>query len=187
MPAVPALNHIIGVDSTDELPKKWRADSALAVLDRGVLLQSLQRFDASARDLSAAEEELELIDITKDPVGTLAGYVYSDTKKPYKATPTERLALNGVNLLNYLAEGDVEGAAVEARRRAEEEAAPHGPARPGKGAVEVVEALRLDLAANYAKKIDLERLDRKIEKLVEHMTVREHIYDRRGVEDAETK
>ena len=53
--------------------------------------------------------------------------------------------------------------------------------------VDVVEALRLDLAANYAKKIDLERLDRKIEKLVEHMTVREHIYDRRGVEDAETK
>ena len=114
--AVDVLNDVIGVESTDELPRKWGADSALGILDRGVLLQALARFSDSARDLSAAEQELELIDITKDPVGTLAGYIYSDTKKPYKATPSERLTLNGVNLLNYVTGADMEGAAVEARR-----------------------------------------------------------------------
>jgi hypothetical protein len=49
--------------------------------------------------------------------------------------------------------------------------------------VEVVEGLRLDLAANYAKRLDLEKLDRKVEKLREHMTERGH--ERRTVEDSE--
>jgi len=114
--AVDALNAILGVKSAEELPRKWGADGALGVLDRGVLLQALTRYPDSARDFSAAEQELELIDLTKDPLGTLASYVYSDTAKPYKAMPSERLTLNAVNLLNYLAQGDTEGAAVEARR-----------------------------------------------------------------------
>lgn len=114
--AVASLNQFLGVDSSDELPTKWGADRALGVLERAVVLQSMDRFDASARDFSAADQEIEMIDLTKDPVGTLAGYLYSDSAKPYAAMPSERLTLSSLNLLNYLAQGNLDGAAVEARR-----------------------------------------------------------------------
>jgi len=114
--AVASLNKVLDVDSDDELPESWGADSALATLERGVLQQSLQRYEASARDLSAAEQELELLDLSRDPVGEVARYIYSDSAQPYKAPLTERLALNPINLLNYLAADNLEGAAIEARR-----------------------------------------------------------------------
>lgn len=114
--AIDSLNRVIGVSSSAELPEKWGADRALATLERGVLLQSLGRHAESARSFSAAEAEIEMIDLTRDPVGTLAAYLYSDSAKPYAALPSERLSLNAFNLLNYLAQGDLSGAAVEARR-----------------------------------------------------------------------
>ena len=114
--AVAALNGVLRVDSASELPRKWGANRALAALDRAVLLQALGRYEDAARDMSAAEERIELIDLTKDPVGSLAKYLYSDSARAYRAPPSERLALNAVNLLNYLARGDLDGAAVEARR-----------------------------------------------------------------------
>lgn len=114
--AINALDRVIGVSSAAELPDTWGADRALATLERGVLQQSLERYADAARDLSAAEAELELIDLSTDPIGTLAGYLYSDSAVPYAALPAERLALNPINSLNYLARGDLSGAAVEARR-----------------------------------------------------------------------
>lgn len=114
--AITSLNGVLGVPDATSLPDRWKADQALAALERGVLQQSLGRWPDSARDLSAAEKEVELIEYTRDPVGSLAGYIYSDSAKPYAAMATERLALNPVNLQNYLARGDFDGAAVEARR-----------------------------------------------------------------------
>jgi len=114
--ALESIDGVLGVESDGDLPEKWGADSALLLLDRAMLLQSLGRYADAARDVSAAEEKIELIDLTKDPVGTLAGYLYSDSDKPYRALPSERLAVNAFNLLNYIALGDLEGAAVEARR-----------------------------------------------------------------------
>jgi hypothetical protein len=113
---VTTLNKVLGVASDGDLPESWGADGALAVLERGVLQQALQRYKEGARDLSAAEQKLEILDLSRDPVGQIGHYVYSDSAQPYKAPSTERLALNPVNLLNYLALGDLEGAAVEARR-----------------------------------------------------------------------
>jgi len=114
--AVVEMNGILGVSGGDELPSRWGGDRPLAALDRGTLHQAQQHYPGSARDLSAAEQELELLDISSDPVGTLGSYLYSDSVKSYRTPPTERLALNAINLLNYLAVGDLDGAAVEARR-----------------------------------------------------------------------
>ena len=114
--AVAEIDDVLGVGSSDELPARLGADKALTVLERGVLQQSLRRHRASARDISAAEKEIEVIELSTDPVGTIGRYVYSDTAQPYRALATERLALNPLNLLNYLALGDLDGAAVEARR-----------------------------------------------------------------------
>jgi hypothetical protein len=114
--AIAELNSVLGVRSAGELPDRWGADRALAILERGILQQSAGRYRESARDLSAAEQELELLDLSLDPVAEIGRYVYSDSAGPYRLPASERLSLNAVNLLNYLALGDLEGAAVEARR-----------------------------------------------------------------------
>ena len=107
-----ALNKALRVDSEAERPKRYRANDPLTVLERGIVLQSLGRYAESSRDLQAAEQEVELLDLRVDAVGALSKYLYSDAGAKYKAPPSERLALNAVNLLNYLAQSDLEGAAV---------------------------------------------------------------------------
>ena len=110
------LNEVLGVDCAEELPERWSADRPLAVLERGMLQQVLGNYALSARDISAAEEELEWLDLNPDTLGSIGEYIYSDSAGVYKASPTERLSLNALNMLNYLSVGDLPGAAVEARR-----------------------------------------------------------------------
>jgi hypothetical protein len=114
--AVADMNALMDVASTDELPNQWSGDRPLAALERGSLQQALASYPGSARDLSGAEPALELLDMKTDPVGALGSYLYSDSVKTYRTPPTERLSLNPVNLLNFLAVSDLDGAAVEARR-----------------------------------------------------------------------
>ncbi|MGH7790198.1 MAG: hypothetical protein ACRERC_25245, partial [Candidatus Binatia bacterium] len=114
--AVNDVNAVMGVSNSDELPNQWSGDRPLAVLERGSLQQALAEYGSSQRDLSGVEPQLELLDMKTDPVAALGSYLYSDSVKTYRTPPTERLALNPVNLLNYLAAGDLDGAAVEARR-----------------------------------------------------------------------
>jgi len=114
--AVSSLNQALGVSGDADLPSKWGNEGALATLERGSLLQAMEKFPASATNFSAAEQELEMLDLSVDPVGAVGSYVYSDSVKSYKAPPSERLALNAINLLNYIGQGDLENAAVEARR-----------------------------------------------------------------------
>ena len=113
---VRALNDLLDVASPEQIPDEWTAHKPLVALERAMLLQAQGRYDWSARDLSAAETELEFLDLSRDPVGSIGKYVYSDSARVYKVPPTERLALNALNMLNYLAIGDLQGASVEARR-----------------------------------------------------------------------
>ncbi len=114
--AVASIDSALDVESGAELPQTWNGDRALAVLERSSLQQASEQFEDSARGMSAAEAELEVLDLSADPVGTFSSYVYSDSSRTYRSPPSERLSLNALNLLNYLARGDLEGAAVEARR-----------------------------------------------------------------------
>lgn len=110
------LNKMLGVENADQLPDRWTSSRSLAVLERAVLLQATGQYRLSARDLSAAEAQLEVLDLSADPAGTIGKYVYSDSAQAYRTPPTERLALSALNMLNYLACGDLQGAGVEARR-----------------------------------------------------------------------
>ncbi len=110
------LNDILGVGSYERIPDDWTAHRPLAALERAMLLQAQGRYEWSARDLSAAETELEFLDLKLDTAGNIGKYIYNDSAEVYKAQPTERLALNALNMLNYLAMDNLEGAAVEARR-----------------------------------------------------------------------
>jgi hypothetical protein len=114
--AVQDMNALMGVSRSDELPDQWTGDRPLAALERGSLQQALTKFPDSTRDFSGAEPALELLDMKTDPIGALGSYLYSDSVKTYRTPPTERLALNPINSLNFLARGDLDGAAVEARR-----------------------------------------------------------------------
>jgi hypothetical protein len=107
---------VLGVGDSDELPGKWGSERPLAILERGSLLQALEDYEGSVRDLSAGETELELLDFKHDTAGQIGKYIYSDSFQDYETPPTERLSLNAVNMLNYLALGDWNGASVEARR-----------------------------------------------------------------------
>ncbi|HWV37415.1 MAG TPA: hypothetical protein VN033_02945 [Vulgatibacter sp.] len=110
------FNALLGVESSRDLPERWGSETALTVLERATVLQAKGEYGVSARDYTASEKELELLDLANDTVGSIGQYVYSDDATRYKTTPTEKLLLNAFNMVNYLAMGDLSGARVEARR-----------------------------------------------------------------------
>ncbi len=114
--AVETLNKALGVDGRSEIPGRFRSQTALLLLERGMVSQAQGEYAVAARDLEAADERLEYLDIGSDSAGAIGKYVYSDSSATYKASPVEKLALNSLNMLNYLAVYDLSGARVEAKR-----------------------------------------------------------------------
>jgi tetratricopeptide (TPR) repeat protein len=115
--AVAALNEEMGVGRAEDLPM-LQGDNALLLLDRGNILLSMSQFKLSARDLGAADKSIDLLDMSRGAADDLGKYLFSDDAGPYKAPPYEKLLINTINLMNYLALGDLTGAKVEARRLA---------------------------------------------------------------------
>ncbi len=114
--ALKLANKLLRVKDDRAIPDKLRQEAVLVLLERGVLLQVLGRYKDSSRDLEVAERQLELLDIARDPGGAVSEWLFSASRKKYKATPVEKLSINAVNLVNYLARQDLEGARVEAKR-----------------------------------------------------------------------
>ncbi len=110
------INRFLRVGKSENLPNEWKKETALAVLERAMILQALGLYKLSARDFQAADKELELLDIARDGAGQVAKYMFSDSATKYKAPPSEKLSLNAFNMINYLALGDLSGARVEAKR-----------------------------------------------------------------------
>jgi uncharacterized protein len=115
--AVAELNEQMDVKSEDALPA-LSGDNALLLLDRGNVLLSMDRYKLSARDLGAADRSIDLLDMSRGAAAELGKYLFSDDAGPYKAPPYEKLLINTINAMNYLALGDLSGAKVEARRLA---------------------------------------------------------------------
>jgi hypothetical protein len=115
--AVAALDHELGVASRDDVPELG-GDNALLLLDRGSVLQSLDAWKQSARDLGEADKAIDLLDLSRGASSDIGKYLFSDSVGPYKGPAYEKLMINTVNLVNYLALADTTGAKVEARRLA---------------------------------------------------------------------
>lgn len=113
---VEQLNKLLDVKTAEKLPDDWKKNAVLVVLERGTILQAMGLHELSARDYQAADKELEILDISRDAAGKIGKYIYSDSVTKYKASPTEKLSLNAMNMCNYLAEGKLSGAKVEAKR-----------------------------------------------------------------------
>jgi hypothetical protein len=114
--ALADVNRLLGVPSEKDLPKDLEGDRPLYLLERAVILQALGEYRLSERDFEAADKRLEVLSLTAKTADTLAAYLYSAKKTTYRATATEKALVNVLNLVNYLAEGDLNGAKVEARR-----------------------------------------------------------------------
>lgn len=114
--AVDKLNKQLGVEGIDEQPRALDDENALLLLERATLLQALGHYESASRDMMAVDDRLEWLDIQSDVADTILQYVYSDDAGPYRAPAHERLLLNTMNMINFLAAGDHSGARVEARR-----------------------------------------------------------------------
>ncbi len=114
--AVELYNELLEVDSEKELPKDTSGDNALLLLDRSVVLQQLGEYELSARDLQTADKQVEMLDFSRSTTDEIGRYLFSDDTGPYKSPPYEKLMINTMNMVNYLARGDLSGARVEARR-----------------------------------------------------------------------
>ena len=115
-PALAHVNSALGVKAVEDGYIYSGPDAPLLLLERATVLQALGRYDLSSRDYQAADAHLEVLDLDGDEAGSVAKYLWSDSATLYKSPPYEKSLLNTLNLLAYLARGEVSGARVEARR-----------------------------------------------------------------------
>jgi len=109
-------NKVLKVRQPDAIPDKIKKNGELVILERATVLQAMGRWEDSAMNFEFADKQLEFLDISRDTAGKIGKYIYSDSATKFKTSPTEKLALNGMNLVNYLVRGDLSGAKVEAKR-----------------------------------------------------------------------
>lgn len=116
--ALALYNEALDVEDAKELPEDLEGDAALLLLDRAMVLQQLHDYQLSSRDLQIADKQIEMLDFSRSAVDDIGKYVFSDDTGPYRAPPYEKLMVNTMNMVNYLAKGDLNGARIEARRLA---------------------------------------------------------------------
>jgi uncharacterized protein len=116
--ALRLINAELKVKSAKELPAKTSGDNSLLILDRSMILQQLEMYELSSRDLQVADKQIEMLDFSRGTVDEIGKYMFSDDTGPYKAPPYEKLLINTQNMVNYLVRGDLNGARIEARRLA---------------------------------------------------------------------
>lgn len=114
--ALRASNRALDVKKADALPESLGKNGALLLLDRAMVLLARQEHQFSARDFQLADKSVEILDFSRSTGDEIVRYMFSDSAGPYKARPYEKLMINTMNMLNYLAPGNLEGARVEARR-----------------------------------------------------------------------
>jgi hypothetical protein len=114
--ALALYNKALDVTSGKELPKKVSGDNALMLLDRSTILQELEDYTNSSRDLETADKQVEMLDFQRATSHEIGRYLFSDNVGPYRARPFEKLFVNTLNMVNYLTQGNLTSAKVEARR-----------------------------------------------------------------------
>jgi hypothetical protein len=116
--ALALVNEELGVDKASDLPADLTGDQAILILDRAMILQALDQYKLSSRDLRVADKQVEVLDLSKNATADLGRYLFSDSSGPYRAPAYEKLMINTMNMVNYLVLGDLNGSRVEARRLA---------------------------------------------------------------------
>jgi hypothetical protein len=116
--ALDLYNKRLEVEDAKDLPKNVGGDNTVLILDRAMILQQLQNYKLSSRDLEVADKQIEVLDFSRKAIDDIGKYLFSDSTGPYKAPFYEKLLINTQNMLNYLQQQDLNGARIEARRLA---------------------------------------------------------------------
>jgi len=116
--ALELYNKRLEVDDAKDLPKNVGGDNTVLLLDRAMILQQVQNYKLSSRDLEVADKQIEVLDFSRKAIDDIGKYLFSDSTGPYKAPFYEKLLINTQNMLNYLQQQDLNGARIEARRLA---------------------------------------------------------------------
>lgn len=114
--AIGEVNTELEVQQIDEAPRDLGDENTLFLLERATMLQALGQYDSAARDMITVDDRLEWVDIQSDRADTVLRFIYSDAAGPYGAPAHERLVLNAMNMINFMAQGQHSSARVEARR-----------------------------------------------------------------------
>jgi hypothetical protein len=114
--ALNELNKELDVKRAEDVPADIKNDKILFVLDRSMVLMQLGRYDLSSRDLEVSDKQLMVLDFSHGTSDDLKKYLFSDDSGPYRAPAYEKLLVNTMNMMNYLARGNMDSARVEARR-----------------------------------------------------------------------
>lgn len=110
------INKTLEAENSDHVPQELESDAILLLLERATVLQAQGRYDLAARDMQIVDDRMVFLEIADADSVNLAKYLYSDDSKDYVAPAYERLLVNSINMLNFMAQGDIQGAKVEARR-----------------------------------------------------------------------
>lgn len=116
--ALELYNKRLEVEDAKDLPKNTSGDNTVLILDRAMILQQLENYKLSSRDLEVADKQIEVLDFNRGAIDDIGKYMFSDSTGPYKAPFYEKLLINTQNMLNYLQARDLNGARIEARRLA---------------------------------------------------------------------
>lgn len=114
--ALKLINKALKVKAPGELPAKEKKGTPLLVLDRSMISQALADYPSSSKDLEYADKKIEMIDMSRTAVDDIGKYLFSDDVGRYQAPPYEKVMINAINMQNYLARHDLNGARIEARR-----------------------------------------------------------------------
>ncbi|MFT7463344.1 MAG: hypothetical protein ACI9EF_001688 [Pseudohongiellaceae bacterium] len=90
-------------------------DKTLLELELAAVLHAQGSYAAAAELLVAADERLEVLDYSSAPIEVVAEFAFA-IDDVWRASPPERAMINTQNMINYLGAGELEEAAVEARR-----------------------------------------------------------------------
>ncbi len=115
--AILLLNEHLDVhNGPAAMPNRIDDDRVLFLLERATLLQAIGDYESASRDMVHIDDHLEWVDFTSEAADRILRMVYSDDAGDYRAPPHERLLLNTMNMINFLAMGNANSARVEARR-----------------------------------------------------------------------
>jgi uncharacterized protein len=114
--AIQLLNENLDVDNEEQKVEDIDGEKILYVLDRATVLQEVDKYALSSRDLEIADKQIEVLDFSTSAIDDIGRYLFSDDVGHYKAPAYEKLMINTMNMINYLVRGDLNGARVEARR-----------------------------------------------------------------------
>jgi len=93
------------------------ANRTLLRLELASVLQARGNFSEAAQLLVSADNKLEVLDYTSAPVDDVVGFAFA-VESDWRPSPPERTMVNVQNMLNFLGAGELDSAAVEARRLA---------------------------------------------------------------------